>query len=167
MQESCQSKKYGEFVTSETMADSGLTQPEADALIALQKRRVGQEEWRYPDLGGAIMIPLVSTDRREPFLLDLRRSRIDLAKSTYQNRGRQIVVLVRLDLGARPHRNPDGEEIGSPHLHVYREGYGDKWAYPPPADRFADLEDPWRTLEDFMQFCNVVEPPVIRRGLFT
>lgn len=149
------------------MADSGLTQAEADALIALEKRRDGEEEWRYPDLGGAITIPLVSTDRREPFLLDLRRSRIDLAKNTYQNRGRQIVVLVRLDLGARPHRNPDGEAVGSPHLHLYREGFGDKWAYAPPADRFADLQDPWRTLQDFMQFCCVVEPPVIRRGLFT
>ena len=149
------------------MADSSLTQVEADALIALEKRRVDLREWRYPDFGGAITIPLVSTDRREPFLLDLRRSRIDLAKGTYQNRGRQIVVLVRLDFGARPHRNPDGMEIGSPHLHVYREGFGDKWAFPPPTDRFAHLEDSWRTLEDFMQFCHVVEPPVIRRGLFT
>ena len=70
-------------------------------------------------------------------------------------------------MGARRHRNPDGEEIGSPHRHVYREGFGDKWAYSPPTDRFADLDDPWRTLEDFMQFCNIVEPPVIRRGLFT
>ena len=149
------------------MADSSLTQVEADALIALEKRRVDERVWRYPDFGGAVTIPLVSTDRREPFLLDLRRSRIDLAKDTYQNRGRQIVVLVRLDLGAKPHRNPDGEEIGSPHLHVYREGFGDKWAYPPPTDRFADLKDPRRILEDFIQFCNVVEPPVIRRGLFT
>ena len=149
------------------MADSGLTQAEADALIALEKRRVGEE-------GVALSRPrwsnhdsLVSTNRREPFLLDLRRTRIDLAKNTYQNRGRQIVVLVRLDLGARPHRNPDGQEIGSPHLHVYREGFGDKWAYPPPTDRFADLSDAWRTLEDFMQFCNVVDPPDIRPGLFT
>ena len=149
------------------MADSSLTQVEADALIALEKRRVDEQEWHYPDFGGAITIPLVSTDRREPFLLDLRRSRIDLAKGTYQNRGRQIVVLVRLDFGARPHRNPDGEEIGSPHLHVYREDFGDKWAYSPPTDRFADLDDSWRTLEDFMHFCNVVEPPVIRQGLFT
>lgn len=149
------------------MADSDLTQIEADALIALEKRRVSAQEWSYPNYGGAITIPLVSSDRREPFLLDLRRSRIDLAKGTYQNRGRQIVVLVRLDFGSRPHRNPDGEEIGSPHLHVYREGFGDKWAYSPPTDRFAHLDDPWHTLEDFMQFCNVVEPPVIRRGLFT
>lgn len=149
------------------MADSSLTQIEADALIAAEKRSVDAQEWNYPDFGGAITIPLISTDKREPFLLDLRRSRIDLAKGTYQNRGRQVVVLVRLDLGGRPHRNPDDNQIGSPHLHLYREGYGDKWAFPVPSARFADLTDAWRTLQDFLQFCNVVDPPVIRRGLFT
>ena len=81
------------------MAESRLTQAEADALIALEKRPVDPEEWDYPNDGGAITIPLLSTDGRESFLLDLRRSRIDLSKGTYQNRGRQVVVLVRLDTG--------------------------------------------------------------------
>lgn len=100
-------------------------------------------------------------------MLDLRRGRIDLAKATYQNRGRHVVVLVRLDFGGAPHRNPDGTEIGSPHLHLYREGFGDKWAIPVPSGPFGDLSDPWRTLMDFMQYCNIVEVPTIRRGLFT
>ena len=110
---------------------------------------------------------LTSTDGRESFLLDVRRARIDLAKGTYQNRGRQVVVLARLDFGGGPHRNPDGEEIGSTHLHLYREGYGDKWAYQVPAVHFSHLSDPWLTLGDFMRFCNILEPPNIRRGLFT
>ncbi len=148
------------------MADSNLTQAEADALITAEKRRIDATEWDYPGSGGVITIPLVSTDQREPFLLDIRRARIGLAKGTYQNRGRQVVVLVRLDFGGAPHRNPDGEEVGSPHLHLYREGFDDKWASPVPSNRFADLDDLWRTLEDFMRFCNIVEPPVIRRGLF-
>ena len=42
----------------------------------------------------------------------------------------------------------------------------DKWASPVPSNRFADLDDLWRTLEDFRRFCNIVEPPVIQRGLF-
>jgi hypothetical protein len=62
------------------MADINLTQAEADALIALAKQRVDMREWDYPDLGRAISIPMVSADRREQFLLDLRRGRIDLAK---------------------------------------------------------------------------------------
>ena len=149
------------------MAEINLTQAEADALIAMAKHRVDGTEWDYPDLGGAISIPLVSADRREQFVLDLRRGRIDLAKGTYQNRGRQVVVLVRLDFGGAPHRNPDGEEIGAPHLHLYREGFGDKWAEPVPVGDFRDLTNTWQTLDDFMRYCNVVEPPNIRRGLFT
>jgi len=148
------------------MADLNLTQIEADALIALPKHRVDDTQWDYPGVGG-ISIPLVSADRREQFVLDLRRGRIDLSKETFQNRGRQVVVLVRLDLGGAPHRNPDGEEIGPPHLHLYREGFADKWAVPAPPDRFANLSDPWGTVEDFMRYCSVVEPPLIRRGLFT
>ncbi len=149
------------------MADTSLTQVEADTLIALEKRRVDTQLWDYPDFGGAITIPLVSTDRREPFFLDLRRSRINLAKGTYQNRTRQVVVLVRLDFGGGPHRNPDDTRIGSPHLHLYREGYGDKWAVPVPSDRFSNLPDAWQTLQDSMQFCHIVDPPAILRGLFT
>lgn len=149
------------------MAEINLTQAEADALIAMQKHRVDETPWDYPGLGGAVSIPLVSRNRREQFLLDLRRGRIDLSKGTYQNRGRQVVVLVRLDFGGAPHRNPDGEEIGSPHLHVYREGFGDKWAMPVPTENFRGLNDPWQMLEDFMRYCNIITPPNIRRGLFT
>lgn len=149
------------------MADLNLTQAEADALIAMVKHRADERMWEYPDLGGGVSIPLVSVDGREQFVLDVRRGRIDLAKCTYQNRGRQVVVLARLDLGGPPHRNPDGEEIGSPHLHIYREGFGDKWAVQWPCDDLADLRDSWQTLQDFMRYCNIVKPPMIRRGLFT
>jgi hypothetical protein len=149
------------------MAETNLTQTEADTLLALAKYRVDDRAWDYPDLGGSISVPLVSGDRREDFMLDVSRGRIDLAKGRYQNRARQVVVLARLDFGGAPHRNPDGEEIASPHLHLYREGYGDKWAFPVPADRFPAIGDALRTLEDFMRFCNIVEPPDIRRGLFT
>lgn len=148
------------------MADSNLSQTEADVLIAMEKRRVDKNQWNYPAFGEQVTIPLVSTDGRETFLLDLHRARINLTKGTYQNRSRQVVVLVRLDFGGAPHRNPDGEEIGSSHLHLYREGFGDKWAFPVPNDRFPDVENSWQTLQDFMQFCHIVEPPIIQKGLF-
>lgn len=149
------------------MSDFELTQQEADELIALDKRCLDNQHLNYPDVGGVISVPLVSVDGRENFSLDLRRGRIDLLTGTYQNRGRQAVVLVRLDFGAAPHRNPDGQEVASPHLHVYREGFGDKWATPLPASLFPRPDDPFGTLDDFMRYCNVVEPPIIQRGLFT
>lgn len=148
------------------MPDINLTQSEADALIAMEKYRIDETRWDYPGLGGTIIVPLTSQNKRENFLLDIKRSRIDLIKGTYQNRARQTAILVRLDFGGQPHRNPDDTEIESPHLHVYREGYGDKWAMPVPADKFVDIADPWQALDDFMRFCNIIEPPIIERGLF-
>ena len=149
------------------MADMNLTQAEADALTAMEKHRVNEDRNDFPMGGQSLVLPLQSVDRREQFLLDLSRGRIDLLKVKMQNRGRQVVVLVRLDLGGAPHRNPDGEEIPVPHLHVYREGFGDKWAVPVPSDRFTATNDVWRTLEEFLRFCNVTQSPHIERGLFT
>ena len=62
------------------MVAANFAQVEADALIAMEKRRGEDTERNYPDLGGFITIPLVSIDRRESFLLDLRQGRIDLSQ---------------------------------------------------------------------------------------
>lgn len=148
------------------MAEVNLTQTEADALIAMEKHRVDDSHYSYPNPGELITIPLYSSDKHEQFTLDLRRGRIDMLKVTHQNRARVVVVLVRLDLGGAPHRNPDGQELPCPHLHVYREGFGDKWAMPMPQDKFPDPSDLWRTLQDFLNYCNVTEPPAIDRVLF-
>jgi hypothetical protein len=149
------------------MAEINLTQAEADTLIAMEKRRANDERVDFPMGGQSVVLPLQSPDRREQFLLDLSRGRIDLLKVKMQNRGRQVVVLVRLDLGRAPHRNPDDSEIAAPHLHVYREGYGDKWSVAVPPDRFRNVADIWITLDDFLRYCNVTQPPQIERGLFT
>lgn len=149
------------------MAKINLSQAEANALIQMEKHKTNDKRWNYPGLGGSISIPLTSGNKRENFLLDVSRGKIDLLKGTYQNRSRQVIILVRLDFGGQPHRNPDGKEIPSPHLHIYREGYGDKWAMPVPVDRFNNLSDLWKTLDDFMKFCNIIEPPIIERGLFS
>lgn len=149
------------------MSDMNLTQAEADALIAMEKHRIGDERSDFPMNGQSLSLPLQSPDRREQFLLDISRGRIDLLRGKYQNCARQVVVLVRLDFGGQPHRNPDDTEVPCPHLHVYREGYGHKWALPVPADRFPRTSDLWGTLEDFMRFCNITNPPIIERGLFT
>lgn len=149
------------------MADMNFTQAEADALIAMEKHSTNEERPLFPMGGQSLVLPLQSPDKREQFLLDLSRGRIDLLKVKMQNHGRQVVVLVRLDLGGAPHRNPDGEEIPAPHLHMYREGYGDKWAIPVPSDRFRAPDDVWASLEDFMRFCNITRPPYIERGLST
>jgi hypothetical protein len=149
------------------MAEINLTQEEANVLIAMEKHRANEDHSDFPMRGQSLTLPLQSTDKREQFLLDLSRGRIDLVKVKMQNRGRQVVVLVRLDLGGAPHRNPDDEEIGVPHLHLYREGFGDKWAVPLPREAFRNPADVWITFEDFLRFCNITQPPHVEPGLFT
>ena len=124
------------------VADINLTQEDADALLAMEKHKADDTAYEYPSLGGGIRVPLLSPDKRESFFLDITRSQIKLTKGTYQNRARSVAILARLDFGGAPHRNPDDEEIPCPHLHLYREGYGDRWAMPLPAARFSGAGDP-------------------------
>jgi len=144
-----------------------LNQAEADDLIAMEKHRVDEDPSRFPMRGESMSLDIKSFDEQEKFKLDLNRGRISLRKVTMQTRGRTTIVLVRLDLEGAPHRNPDGEEIKTPHLHRYREGYGDKWAIPVPQEHFSDASNLNVTLGDFMRYCNIVRPPHIGMGLFT
>lgn len=149
------------------MTEINLNQAEAEMLIAMEKHRINNNSYSFPKSGESIFVPLTSIDKREAFILDIGRGRIDLQKVSYQNRARQVVSLVRLDLGGSPHRNPDGREISAPHIHVYREGFGDKWASPIPIDKFTDIDDIQKTLYQFMDFCNITIQPRIQRGLFS
>lgn len=149
------------------MTEVNLTQEDADALLAMEKHRADDIVYDYPSLGGALRIPLQSPDNGETFVLDITKSQIALSKGTYQNRARGVAILARLDFGGAPHRNPDDQEIECPHLHLYREGYGDRWAVPLPSGRFTDATDHWLLLLEFMQFVNITMPPNVRRDLFT
>ena len=147
------------------MADGSLPQSDADALLRMEKIRANNDAFTFPDLGGRIEVPLVSQDHRELFSLDINRKRIALTTG-YQTRGRQSIVLVRLDFAA-PHRNPDGAEVGVPHLHLYREGYGDRWAISLPEGMLRDPNNVSMVLADFMAYCHIVDTPDIRFGLFS
>ena len=148
------------------MATVGLTQAEADALMAVEKVRADTKTWDYPLEGDGLTIPLTCRRQRELFSLDLKRYSISLIRYKYQTRSREVHILARLEFGGPPHRNPDGEELPCPHLHLYRHGFADKWAFPVPSESFPNLHDRHSALEDFMRYCNIVEPPRIVRGLF-
>jgi hypothetical protein len=149
------------------MADIDISQAEADGLIAMEKQCVEDKTFLFPEPGGRLSITLASPDKRENFVLDITRAQIKLTKATYQNRVRQAIILMRLDLDGPPHRNPDGQEVPCPHLHIYREGFADKWASPAPAGQYPNVLDLFSTFEAFMRHCNITQPPQIDRGLFS
>jgi hypothetical protein len=108
------------------MTDINLTQGEADFLFAMEKLATNDDIWDFPTMGMKVEIPLVSPNKKEKFLLDIGRGTIDLKKIKFQNRARQVLILVRLELTGAPHRNPDGSEIPPAHIHIYTEGFADK-----------------------------------------
>jgi hypothetical protein len=147
------------------MNESFIPQAEADALLAMPKIKINDDIHGYPGSGAQITIPLVSHDQKENFDLDIWQSGNVQLKGRYQNKSRHVIILARLDFGGQPHRNPDDTEITSPHLHLYREGFADKWAFVLP-NHFTNPSDLWKTLHEFIRYCNIVEPPIINKGLF-
>lgn len=141
-----------------------LTQSEADALIAMEKTFLRSRAIRIP-AGTDQTYDLIGSDERERFLLDIWRGTLRISKVKYQTRGRKVVVLVRLDIDGAPHTNPDGATIGGTHLHIYREGFEDKWAYPIDPAEFSDVSDIYNALADFCQYCNIKDIPSLQRGL--
>lgn len=143
-----------------------LTQAKADELLAMVKRLVSMLPIRFPLSGELLQLELKSDDGRESFMLDVnRKGKIKVSKCTYQERYAIVEILLRLDVDGPPHENPDGAEVPTPHLHIYREGFADKWAIPVPAD-FTNTSDLVKTLREFLRYCKVTEIPDIQTGAF-
>ncbi|MBI3464315.1 MAG: hypothetical protein HY000_14850 [Planctomycetes bacterium] len=142
-----------------------LTQVEADALMAMPKQFAHGGIINFPRAGEKASYEVISVDEREKFLFDVNRGRIRLSKCTYQERYKSIEILVRLDLDGPPHENPDGRVVPCPHIHLYREGYADKWAEPVPRGHFRDTSIVVATFKDFLAFCNVSNTPTIQPSL--
>ncbi len=139
-----------------------LTQAEADQFIQMAKHFV-----RPP---ASISIPpglddtfeLAGPGDREKFHLDIWRGTIRLTKLKFQNRVQTMLVLVRLDVDGAPHTNPDGQRLIGTHLHLFREGYDDRWAYPVDAAAFTVLSDPGTTFQEFCAYCHIESPPPVQ-----
>ena len=136
-----------------------LTQSEADALLLLEKVFVNTKNFSLGNIPIDQIHELSSLDGREKFLLDISRGSINLAKYKLQNRARQVYILARVDIGGPPHQNPDGSRIPCPHIHVFREGFDDKWAYPLSNFNFRIPSDLMIVLEDFADYCRIKLPP--------
>ena len=145
--------------------DKLLPHTEAERLLQLQKKRVNDDQITYPDAGDSLEVLLISLDETEQFKLTIQPGKIDIYKTSDQLREKTTnIILARLDLGNVAHRNPDDELIIGPHIHFYKEGHADRFARPIDPDVFTDPDDPWKTLQEFMAFCNIIKKPIIVKG---
>lgn len=93
--------------------------------------------------------------KNNKYAIDIVRGRQKPSKATYQTRYNKATVLIRVDIDGPPHDNPDGEEIPCPHIHIYREGFEDKWAYPLGKEMATNPEDLIQVLIDFLAYTNI------------
>lgn len=148
------------------MPEPILSQAEADALIAAEKKCEDKKAVDYPGPGGSICVILHTNDKRERFHFDVTRGRLALTKISHNVRVRTAVPLVRLDINGAPHTNPDGSKVGRSHLHLYREGFADAWAVDVDPSIFQDVDDLQQTLRDFVKYCNIQDLPTVNFSLF-
>ena len=106
-----------------------------------------------------------STKTKEVFLFDFYRGSVELSKYTFNKRYRQTVILLRYDNGGR-HTNPDGVLFEGPHVHLYREGYNDKFAFQVSEVGINTSDSMEEVLKKIMQFCNIKRFPSIEISMF-
>lgn len=135
--------------------DTMLTQSEADLLIALEKIFLQTPSIKFPIPGKNTRYPIESTDSHEKFTLAIVRGGKNRLKCSYTELNKANVILLRVDTEQGVHINPDGVDVPAPHLHIYREGYNDRFAYPLP-DSFINSKDLVQTFYDFLNYSNVI-----------
>ena len=101
----------------------------------------------------------------EFFLLDFYRGSFELSKYTVNKRYRQTIILLRYDSGGR-HTNPDGLMMEGAHVHLYREGYNDRFAFPVSEISIDPTDEMDTVFRKILHFCNVTKFPVIEVLMF-
>lgn len=143
-----------------------LLQSEANYLLNLIKV-LKSKEINLPSPGEYLELHATDVDDTEKFIIDMnRKGIINLKKITFQTRHQRTTILLRLDIEGPPHQNPDGEIVPCPHIHIYREGYSDKWAYPLNDHIITTTSDIAQVLNDYLEYNNVKDIPPISQYLF-
>jgi hypothetical protein len=145
-----------------------LSQNEVDHLLRLKKKF---QDDAAIDLGPHPIEwsrNIISIESKDAFILDYRRASIELKKYTLNKRYRTAIVLLRYDSIGR-HTNPPGtdeKKFDGPHVHLFREGYDDKWAF--PISVLGLNSDPTivDVLGKLLDYCNVIERPQFADALF-
>lgn len=142
-----------------------ISQLEFEFLMGLNKKfATGQEL----EIGPAPMKwtrEINSLDSHDTFLIDYNRGRIQLLKFTVNKRYRQTICLIRLDSVGR-HTNPDGKVFDGPHIHFYRDGYDDKFAFPIEDAGIKDPTNVENSIKEFLEFCNIRNIPPIQKSTY-
>lgn len=87
------------------------------------------DTFKFPVANESVMLD-AKDDNRNEYKVDINRKRAILTRCTYQERLFTSIILLRLDIDTKPHKNPhNGEVISGNHIHVYTDEFGDALAF--------------------------------------
>lgn len=142
-----------------------ITQLEYEFLMGLQKKFANDQEIEIGPAPIKWTREVNSTESHDLFLIDYHRGKLQLLKYTLNERFRQTVCLIRLDTAGR-HTNPDGIHFDGPHIHIYRDGFDDKFAYPVETAGIKDPTNIGNSVKEFLEFCNIRNVPPIQNSTY-
>ena len=139
-----------------------LKQEEADTLRMIEKYLIHPQLVKLPPAQGTTIYDICymkDNKRYDNMNLSTYRGRKNPNKVSYRILYDKCTMLVRIDTqDATHHINPDGKiEIlpYQPHIHIYREGYGDKYAYLLP-EAFSQTDDIVTLFMEFLSYSRVI-----------
>jgi len=144
-----------------------LSNNEVQRLIRLDKRFADESEVLIPVSGQyEHCSELLAVRDGDKFLLNVSRAAIRLTRCKTQTRYSRNTVLIRVEIDGPPHENPDGTEVSPSHVHIYREGYDDKWAYPiEKFPEFASCDSLIELVRKSSRYCGVVSRIPYQKGV--
>lgn len=139
-----------------------LKQEEADTLRMIEKYLINPQSVKLPPAQETTIYDIyyMKDDKRyDNMNLSTYRGRKNPHKVSYRILYDKCVMLVRIDSqDATYHINPDGKTKilpYQPHIHIYKEGYGDKYAYLLP-DEFSKTDDIVTLFMEFLSYSHVI-----------
>lgn len=145
-----------------------LSQDEFNHLIKLKKKFQDSDAIELGPHPIEWQKKIVSTESKDTFIMDFRRASIEVKKYTFNKRFRTAVVLLRFDSHGR-HTNPPGTDekiFNGPHVHLYREGFEDKWAFPVEELGVKDASSMLDVFNQITNYCNIEKIPNVNQSLF-
>lgn len=95
-----------------------------------EEKVITDDNISFPSSGDSQAINVEGKVSNQQFILDINRKSLLVSRITYQNRIPQSLILLRLDIDTKPHRNPNGEIINGTHLHIFdKNNNSGSWAF--------------------------------------
>lgn len=145
-----------------------MTKAEADGLVEVLKNITSSKTFYIPPTGSSDIIELASIfNKQDWFLVDVNKGfKINTKRYTLQLRHRKSTILLRMEYGGPSHRNPDGEVVPCPHMHIWSDEpgagpQGTGFAYPIPVV-FSEPSVLHKTLREFLNYTNARDVDSLR-----